>query len=94
MVLQDDTRKLVAIDRVIAFCFCLDGLEVTPQFREGDDNIDRGFLQNSLTISNSTGTIAMKGNLKTTTYVPLCFDLGICISIIMILSLNFGYQLT
>ena len=48
------------------------------------------------TISNSTDTIAMKGNLKTTTYVHLCFDLGICISIIMILSLNhdFGYQLT
>ena len=45
------------------------------------------------TISNNTYT-AMKDNLKTTTYVHLCFDLGICISKIMILSLNFGYQLT
>ena len=44
MVLQDDTRKLVAIDRVNAFCFCFVALEVTPYFREGDEYIDRGFF--------------------------------------------------
>ena len=46
MVLQDDTRKVIAIDRVNASCFCFDMAfkSVTPYFREGNEYNDRGFF--------------------------------------------------